>query len=86
MCVHSSALLKSVVPRTSHADLEFIRFLQVPRSGMEKEMKGQEKELSDDISNLNKKIKYLEKQYNDAQSQLKDIVRLPRVFSSYTRY
>ena len=63
----------------------------VPRLTMKQELKNQEKELTDDINNLNKKVgavvlgvfisfdlrqsKYLEKQLNDAQNQLRDIVR-----------
>ncbi|KAK7063881.1 Prefoldin [Favolaschia claudopus] len=50
-------------------------FMMVPRKEMEKDLKDQEKELSDDITSLNKKSKYLEKQFNDAQAQLRDIVR-----------
>jgi prefoldin subunit 1 len=57
---------------------------------MEGNLKKQEKELTDEISSLNKKVslvslltrlsdssqsKYLEKQFNEAQAQLKDIVR-----------
>ncbi|KAF7968934.1 hypothetical protein HWV62_21574 [Athelia sp. TMB] len=53
-------------------------FLMVPRKEMEKELQDQEKEIADDITNLTKKSKYLEKQYNDAQNQLRDIVR-PRL-------
>ena len=34
------------------------RFMNVPRSTMEKELKAQEKELSDDITNLNKKVEF----------------------------
>ena len=66
----------------------------VPRSTMEKDLKGQERALTDDINSLGKKVtffvltagfieperafqvKYLEKQFNDAQSQLRDIVRV----------
>ncbi|KJA28579.1 hypothetical protein HYPSUDRAFT_129297 [Hypholoma sublateritium FD-334 SS-4] len=55
-------------------------FLNVPRASMEEELKNQEKDLSDDITSLNKKSKYLEKQFNNAQSQLRDIVRLLRLF------
>jgi chaperonin cofactor prefoldin len=32
------------------------RFLMIPRTPMEQELKGQEKELTDDINNLNKKV------------------------------
>jgi prefoldin subunit 1 len=32
------------------------RFLMVPRTTMEQELKAQEKELTDDINNLNKKV------------------------------
>ena len=57
---------------------------------MEDNLKKQEKELTDEISSLNKKVsllslltrlsdssqsKYLEKQFNEAQAQLRDIVR-----------
>jgi prefoldin subunit 1 len=57
---------------------------------MEDNLKRQEKELTDEISSLNKKVrpyhfwwdyltssqsKYLEKQFNEAQAQLRDIVR-----------
>jgi prefoldin subunit 1 len=60
---------------------------------MEGNLKKQEKELTDEISSLNKKVslvslltrlsdssqsKYLEKQFNEAQAQLKDIVRFSR--------
>lgn len=64
----------------------------VPRPAMEKDLKKEERELTDDINNLNKKVrgcasalekyetflqsKYLEKQFNDAQGQLRDIVRV----------
>ena len=34
------------------------RFMNVPRSTMEEELKAQEKELSDDIMNLNKKVEF----------------------------
>ena len=57
---------------------------------MEDDLKRQEKELTDEISSLNKKVrpyhfcrdyltsfqsKFLEKQFNEAQAQLRDIVR-----------
>lgn len=35
------------------------RFLNVPRTSMEEELKNQEKELSDDITSLNKKVRLL---------------------------
>ncbi|CCM03668.1 uncharacterized protein FIBRA_05812 [Fibroporia radiculosa] len=50
-------------------------FMMVPRPTMEKELKVEEKELTDDITNLMKKSKYLEKQFDEAQGQLRDIVR-----------
>jgi prefoldin subunit 1 len=37
------------------SSLEY-RFLMVPRTTMEQELKGQEKELTDDINNMNKKV------------------------------
>jgi prefoldin subunit 1 len=57
---------------------------------MESDLQKQEKEITDEISGLNKKVsflsvvmelskvsqsKYLEKQFNEAQGQLRDIVR-----------
>jgi prefoldin subunit 1 len=73
---------------------------------MEKELRTQEKELTDDIENLNKKVrqanqtyyavlsrtqeKFLQKQYDEAQGQLKDIVRhccCPReLYSVYLQF
>jgi len=35
------------------------RFMNVPRSTMEEELKAQEKELSDDITSLNKKVQFI---------------------------
>ena len=35
------------------------RFMHVPRTTMEEELKGQEKELSDDITSLNKKVGFI---------------------------
>ncbi|KAI9512612.1 Prefoldin [Russula earlei] len=48
-------------------------FMMVPRSHMEKDLKGQERALTEEINSLGKKVKYLEKQFSDAQSQLRDI-------------
>ncbi|KAG8980679.1 hypothetical protein FRB90_007545 [Tulasnella sp. 427] len=48
-------------------------FIEVPRTVMERDLKGQEKEVNDDLTNLSKKNKYLEKQLAEAQAQLKDI-------------
>lgn len=42
---------------------------------MEEELKAEEKSIADDLSALNKKSKFLEKQYQEANSQLRDIVR-----------
>jgi len=42
---------------------------------MEKELKADEKSISDDLAALQKKGKFLEKQYQEANSQLRDIVR-----------
>ena len=41
---------------------------------MEKELKIEEKGMSDDLAALTKKSKFLEKQYQEANSQLRDIV------------
>lgn len=51
-----------------------LRFMEVPRTIMEKDLKTQEKEINEDLTNLGKKNKYLEKQLAEAQAQLKDIV------------
>jgi hypothetical protein len=42
---------------------------------MEKELKVDEKSISDDLAALQKKGKFLEKQCQEANSQLRDIVR-----------
>lgn len=42
---------------------------------MEDELKTEEKSIADDLSALNKKSKFLDKQYQEANSQLRDIVR-----------
>jgi len=57
------------------------RFLNVPRTTMEKELKSDEKSISDDLAALQKKGKFLEKQYQEANSQLRDIVRKINTFS-----
>lgn len=41
---------------------------------MEKELKAEEKGIADDLAALNKKSKFLDKQYQEANSQLRDIV------------
>lgn len=58
------------------------RFLNVPRATMEKELKLEEKGMAEDLTALNKKSKFLEKQYQDANSQLRDIVCLYMIFDS----
>lgn len=48
---------------------------------MEKELKADEKSISDDLAALQKKCKFLEKQYQEANSQLRDIVRKTNTLS-----
>ncbi|OWZ52848.1 prefoldin subunit 1 [Cryptococcus neoformans var. grubii Br795] len=50
-------------------------FIEQPRQEINKENAEQEKQLAEDVQNLSKKAKYLEKQFDEANSQLKDIVR-----------
>ena len=50
------------------------RFLNVPRTTIEKDLKVEEKGVSDELAALQKKTKFLEKQHQEANSQLRDIV------------
>lgn len=43
-------------PSIAHTDPASLRFMQVPRGEMEKDLKGQEKAFTEDINALNKKV------------------------------
>lgn len=51
------------------------RFVEQPRSEINSTHAKQKKSLVDDIESLQKKAKYLEKQLDEANGQLRDIVR-----------
>lgn len=53
------------------------RFMHVPRTTMEEELKGQEQELSDDIANLNKKVSFICHLYESSFTLLPS-VEVPR--------
>jgi len=53
------------------------RFMMRERDTLDSDNVKMEKTIADDLEQLGKKAKYLEKQFNEANSQLRDIVSLP---------
>ena len=53
------------------------RFVMRERDTLDNDNVKLEKTIADDLEQLGKKAKYLEKQFNEANSQLRDIVSLP---------
>ena len=52
------------------------RFMMRERDTLDSDNIKMEKTIADDLEQLGKKAKYLEKQFNEANSQLRDIVSL----------
>jgi len=52
------------------------RFMMRERDTLDSDNVKMEKTIADDLEQLGKKAKYLEKQFNEANSQLRDIVSL----------
>jgi prefoldin subunit 1 len=53
------------------------RFVMRERDTLDSDNVKMEKTIADDLEQLGKKAKYLEKQFNEANSQLRDIVSHP---------
>jgi len=52
------------------------RFIEQPRATINARHKSQQASLTEDVANLTKKQKYYEKKMDEANGQLRDIVRI----------